>query len=268
MGHVAAKCMSERVHLVNEEDQPLEEFQVELLRILKKPVTFAKPVVHQDPYDILEDLWSTPTHVTYGQLFQDPEYKAQIMKIFEEEIEPVQALTPKQQRSTQPLKAYIRIAGMSLPTLIDTGASVCVISEDLAKKLRLRIEPNNRTKVAPLGGGSKVKVISLIPNAPIAVQNFRTPGPLYVIGGTESVVILGTDWMDYYQADIRRSDNVMEVRVNDEKACIGLQYQRNHTGEYDYMFMINEEEETWVDTEEELSQPSIRSVWRMPLSRG
>ena len=139
------------------------------MRILKKPVTFTKPVVHQDLYDILEDLWSTPAHVTYGQLFQDPKYKAQIMKIFEEEIELVQALTPKQQRSTQSLKAYIRIAGTPLSTLIDTGASVCVISEDLAKKLRLRIEPNDGTKVAPLGGGSKVKVIGLISNAPIAV---------------------------------------------------------------------------------------------------
>ena len=44
------------------------------------------------------------------------------------------------------------------------------------------------------------------------------------MGGTESVVILGTDWMDRYQADIRRSDNVIEVQVNNEKARIGLQY--------------------------------------------
>ena len=104
MGHVASRCMSERVHLVNKEDQPPKEFQVKLLRILKKPVIFVKPVVHQDPYDILEDLWFMPAHVTYGQLFQDSEYKVQIMKIFEEEIELVQALTSKQQRSTQPLK--------------------------------------------------------------------------------------------------------------------------------------------------------------------
>ena len=105
-----------------------------------------------------------------------------------------------------------------MPTLINTGASVCVILEDLTKKLRLRIEPNNGTKVAPLEGGSKIKVIDLILNAPIAVQNLHTPGPLYVMGETESVVILGTDWMDYYQADIRRSDNIIEVQVNDEKA--------------------------------------------------
>ena len=98
-----------------------------------------------------------------------------------------------------------------MSTLIDTRASVCVISENLAKKLRLRIEPNNRTKVASLGGESKVKVIGLIPNVSIAVQNLHTSGSLYVMRGTESVVILGTDWMDRYRADIRRSNNVMEV---------------------------------------------------------
>src|SRR6266498_3766278 len=123
----------------------------------------------------------------------------------------------------QLLKAYIRIAGTPLLTLIDTRASVCVISEDLVKKLRLRIEPNDGTKVAPLEGRSKVKVIGLISNAPIAVQNLCTSGPLYIMGGIESVVILGTDWIDHYQADIRRSDNVIKVQVNDEKACIGLQ---------------------------------------------
>ena len=67
------------------------------------------------------------------------------------------------------MKAYIRIAGIPLFTLIDTGALVCVISEILAKKLRLKIEVNDRIKVASLEGGSKVKVIGLIPNALIAI---------------------------------------------------------------------------------------------------
>jgi len=80
-----------------------------------------------------------------------------------------------------------------LPILIDIETSVCVISEDLAKKLRLKIEANDRTKVVPLGGGSKVKVVGLISNALIAVQNLCILGSLYVIRGTESVVILGTD---------------------------------------------------------------------------
>jgi len=45
------------------------------------------------------------------------------------------------------------------------------------------------------------------------------------MGEMESVVILETDWMDHYQVNIRRFDNVIKVRINDEKARIGFQYQ-------------------------------------------
>ena len=91
------------------------------------------------------------------------------------------------------MKAYIRIARIPLSTLIDTGASIYVISEDLAKKLRLKIKANDGTKIVSLGGKSKVKVISFISNTSIAVQNLRTSGPLYIIGGMESVIIFGID---------------------------------------------------------------------------
>ena len=173
-------------------------------------------------YDILEDLWSTLANVTYGQLFQNSEYKVQIVKVFKKKIKPVQALTSKQQRLIQLLKVYIRIAGILLSTLINIRASIYIISEDLVKKLKLKIEANNETKVAPLEEWSKVKIIGLILNAPIAVQNLRILESLYVMEGTESVIILKTDWMDWYQADIRKSDNVMKVWVNDEKARIRL----------------------------------------------
>ncbi len=107
--------------------------------------------------------------MTYGQLFQDPKYKAQIVKAFEENLESVHALTPKQQRSIQLLKTYIRIARTSLPILIDIGISIYVILKDLTKKLRLKIKANDGTKVTLLGRGSKVRVIGLILNALIAV---------------------------------------------------------------------------------------------------
>ncbi len=80
--------------------------------------------------------------------------------------------------------------------MINIRASVCIISENLTKKLKLKIEANDGIKVAPLGGKSKVKVIGLILNAPIAIQNLHTSELLYVLGGTESVIILRTDWID------------------------------------------------------------------------
>ncbi len=59
----------------------------------------------------------------------------------------------------------------------------------------------------------------------------------------------------------------MEVWINDKKAKIGLQYQRSHNCKYDYTFMLNEKEEGQADVKEELSQSSIKPIWRIPLSR-
>jgi len=94
------------------------------------------------------------------------------------------------------LKIYIKIAGTSLSILINIEASVYVISKDLIKKFKLKVEANDRIKVAPLGRESKVKIIGLISNVPIAIQNLCISRLLYVMGETESIVILKTDWID------------------------------------------------------------------------
>ena len=140
--------------------------------------------------------------MTFGQLLQDDTYRAEMMKALE--AEKVQALTPRETRTTQALKAYIKLKGTPLPVLLDTEASVSAISKDLAQKLQLKVKANDGTRVSPLGGNPKVKVIGLVREAPLSVQHIRTPGTLYVVEGTETILILGTDWFDRYQADNRR----------------------------------------------------------------
>jgi len=127
------------------------------------------------------------------------------------EVEKIQALTPREAHITQALKAYIKLKSTPLPVLLDTKASVSAISKDLAQKLQLKVEANDGIRVSPLGGNPKVKVVGLVKEAPLSVQHIRTSGTLYVIEGTETILILGTDWFDRYQADIRRSDNKIEI---------------------------------------------------------
>ncbi len=132
-----------------------------------------------------------PTNMTFEQLLQDDTYRAEMMKVLE--AEKVQTLTPQKTRTTQALKAYIKLKGTPLPVLLDTGASVSAISKDLAQKLQLKVEANDETRVSPLGGNPKVKVIDLVREASLSVQHIRTPGTLYVVEGTETILILGTD---------------------------------------------------------------------------
>ncbi len=75
------------------------------------------------------------------------------------------------------MKAYIRIAGISLSTLIDTGVLVYIISENLVKKFRLKIETNDGTKVVILlEGRSKNKGVKLIRKmSSEAAEDSKTP---------------------------------------------------------------------------------------------
>jgi len=82
----------------------------------------------------------------------------------------------------------------------------------------LKVEANNKTRVSPLEGNLKVKVVGLIKKTLLSVQHIRMPGILYVIEGTETILILETDWFDRYQADIRRSDNKIEITYQGKKA--------------------------------------------------
>ncbi len=83
--------------------------------------------------------------------------------------------------------------GTPLSVLLDTGVLVSAILKDLAQKLQLKVEANDGTRVLPLEGNPKVKVIDLVREAPLSVQHIRTPGTLYVVEGTETILILGTD---------------------------------------------------------------------------
>src|SRR6266498_5462862 len=148
--------------------------------------------------------------------YQYDTYRAEMMKALE--AEKVQTLTPRETRITQALKAYIKLKGTPLPVLLDTGASVSAILKDLAHKLQLKVEANDGMRVSPLERNPKVKVIGLVREAPLSIQHIRTPETLYVVEGTETILILGTDWFDRYQADIRRSDNKIEITHQGEKA--------------------------------------------------
>ena len=62
----------------------------------------------------------------------------------------------------------------------------------------MKVKANDGTRVSPLGGNPKVKVIGLIWKAPLSVQHIRMPGTLYIVEGTETILILGIDWFDRY----------------------------------------------------------------------
>ena len=79
------------------------------------------------------------------------------------------------------------------------------------------MKANDKIRVLLLGGNPKIKVVGLIRKASLLVQHIRILEILYVIKDTETILILDTDWFDRHQADIRRSDNKIEIIYQGKK---------------------------------------------------
>ena len=137
-----------------------------------------------------------PTNMIFGQLLQDDTYRAEMIKVLK--VEKVQALTPRETRITQALKAYIKLKGIPLPVLLNTGILVLAIFKNLAQKLQLKVEANDGTRVSPLGENPKVKVVGLVKEVSLSIQHIKTSETLYVVEGAKTILILETDWFDRY----------------------------------------------------------------------
>ncbi len=134
--------------------------------------------------------------------------------------------------------------------------------KDLAQKFQLKIEVNNGTRVSPLEENSKVKVIDLIREVLLSVQHIRILETLYVVEGTETILILDTNWFDRYQADIRKSDNKIEITNQREKARLNLLFKKNSDDKYEYLFSLKEDklDQQFETNKNELTGPFITPV--------
>ncbi len=102
-------------------------------------------------------------------------------------------------------------------------------------------------------------MISLVREASLSVQYIRIPGTLYVVEGIKTILILGIDWFDRYQADIRRSDNKIEITHQEEKVRLNLLFKKNSDDGYEYLFSLKDEgSDQWFEADKkELAGSSI-----------
>ena len=84
---------------------------------------------------------------------------------------------------------------------MDTGANVFIITLLVVKKLRMIIGMPDGSKIIAIDQ-TKKNVISIVRDAPLLIQDARVPVNLLVIDASEDNLLLGTDWIDRYQADL------------------------------------------------------------------
>ncbi len=85
--------------------------------------------------------------------------------------------------------------------VLDTGANVSIVTLLIVKKLRLTMGMPDESKIIAVDQ-TKKNVISIVRDASLSIQDARVPVNLLVIEASEDNLLLGTDWIDRYQADL------------------------------------------------------------------
>ena len=88
-----------------------------------------------------------------------------------------------------------------MKAVLDIRANVSIVTLPVVKKLHLTMGMPDESKIIAVDQ-TKKNVISIINNASLSIQDARVPVNLLVIDMLEDNLLLGTDWMDWYQADL------------------------------------------------------------------
>ena len=88
--------------------------------------------------------------------------------------------------------------------ILDTRVCMSVITKSLAVALGLKWKPSTRNDVIAVDGKPQAAV-GVMEGIPIVIADTQTYIPLQVINSASKTMLLGTDWLDKYKADVLSS---------------------------------------------------------------
>src|SRR6266542_3861841 len=123
------------------------------------------------------------------------------------------------------IRAIVRVKEIPMRAVLDTEANVSIVTLPVIKKLCLTMKMSDGSKIIAVDQ-TKKNVISIIKDASLSIQDARVPVNLLVIEVLEDNLLLGTDWMDHYQADLSFHKKELRFRCKEQDFITTIEKNR------------------------------------------
>src|SRR6266540_3129066 len=199
-GHTAQFCPEKSVNLASIKDEANLNYIKGTSRKIGESLLSSR-----SKYNLIQDIFQQRAEITYGQLLEYPEHRATLETMLNLSKDQINIMEEYEKPSQYtPIKVYTRIKGNAILAILDTGACMSVVTKLLAVALGLRWKPSTRNDVIAVDGKSQVAV-GVVDNIPVVIAEAQTFIPLQVINSASKILLLGTDWLDKYKADVLSS---------------------------------------------------------------
>ncbi len=199
-GHTVQFCLGKSVNLVSIEDEANLNYIKESPRKLGESLLSLRP-----KYNLIQDIFQQKAEIIYGQLLEYPEHRVILEMALNLSKDQVN-ITEEYERPPQytSIKIYTRIKGNAILAILDTGACMSVVTKPLAVTLGLKWKLSTQKDVIAVDGKSQAAV-GVVDNISVVIAKAQIFIPLQVINSASKTLLLGTDWLDKYKADVLSS---------------------------------------------------------------
>ena len=117
----------------------------------------------------------------------------------------------------------VKINGTEVPTLVDTGSNITVISQEQFRKVTHNNKPEQVGGPCTAGGASGSPIhISGVYLLPMEVQGRTENFPVHICKNWRGYGVLGMDWMKYNKVIVDTEDNTIYFKDRQQQRGIGV----------------------------------------------
>ena len=127
---------------------------------------------------------------------------------------------------TTPVKCNISLQSQPYQAIIDSGASISMVSHKTVKELGLTIEKASNSLIVPAVGTS-TRPLGIIKDLPIEIDHITIPLTVEVVDTTSYSVLLGNDWNQKVEANYNWKNGCYTFRWKNKKHTIPTTYESN-----------------------------------------
>jgi predicted aspartyl protease len=135
-----------------------------------------------------------------------------------------------------PTKCLANIEGHEVDAIMDSGASVCAITNKFLERLGMEIEMPSDVLVTTADGGQH-RSLGRIGKVHFSLEGIKTFAKMEVIESkNDEIIIIGTDWLKRNNAILNYEKDMLEIRTGNKKEEIPMEFmiQDNYDSEEEY----------------------------------
>jgi hypothetical protein len=236
----------------------------------KKEDISRPPLFKKKDFNIVEQLQKQPAGMTWADVFEIPSFRKSLFEALRKPKEKEIKLADQEYSlKTTALKCNVSIGEYTVPTIVDSGAAISIITREAMEQLGYEIEEASKSIILP-ATGKRTQPLGVIRDLPITIQGQTIPIDVEVIEAATYSLLLGNNWLMKAGASYHWQDQELTLKWRGKTLIVPANCSREVKEEFPESPDENNDEESLDengnnDSDDEISEEEVEDDETVPV---